>query len=76
MKIRFPETDKIRTILKVRSGDVFLDAGAYYIRLDPPTIHMKDDGSVWAVRLDDGILTKYGPDKLVQVTDTELYVKL
>ncbi len=75
MKIKFPQSEKMKAICRVKPGDVFVDNGSYFISLSPPTIHGLLD-SHWAVRLEDGVLTKYGPDKLVQVANATLEVQL
>ncbi len=77
MKIKFPSSDKIKPIKHIKPGDVFVDNGVYFISLAQPTIHgLGLIDSHWAVRLEDGVLTKYGPDKLVQIADVVLEVQL
>lgn len=71
MKIKHNKNEIIK---KTNPGDVFMESGMYFIRVAPPTIHIKDDGDLWGVRLEDGVLTKFGPHALVQRVNAELII--
>jgi hypothetical protein len=72
MKINVPQENLVN-VRHVKYGDVFFNGTSYYIHTNPAT-HFKDMGACWGVRLEDGVLTKFGTESQVSVVGAVLTV--
>ncbi len=77
MKISIPESTKVRPISQFANGEPFMKDGSYFIKVRINNVHdLPAKDCAWAVRIEDGLLTKFGTDTRVQVADAEFTVKM